>query len=99
MKRPDNPRIPLFGRLFLDAGDMARKLRARRWDVEYMYWFLDPNGEDLDTLRGYVEERKLVPVVGATVDLRDIGKVREACMIVYNGKGGLGKTVFEVIQG
>lgn len=99
MKRPDNPRIPLFGRLFLDAGDMARKLRARRWGVEYMYWFLDPNGEDLDTLRGYVEEGKMVPVVGATVDLRDIEKVREACMIVYNGKGGLAKAVFEVIRG
>ena len=98
MQRPDNPRIPLFGRMYLDAGDTLRKLRARRWGVTYMYWFLDPNAEDLDTITGYVEEGKLLPVVGARVDMRDIKKVREACQLTYDGKGGLGKTVFEVIR-
>ncbi|KAJ5679153.1 hypothetical protein N7462_007397 [Penicillium macrosclerotiorum] len=98
MQRPDNPRIPLVGRVYLNAGDMLRRLRAWRWSVGYMYWFLEPNGADLDTLRQFVEEGKLVPVVGARVDMRDIDKVREACGLVYKGKGGLGKTVFEVTQ-
>ncbi|UPK96288.1 hypothetical protein LCI18_007223 [Fusarium solani-melongenae] len=98
MQRPDNPRIPLFGRMYLDAGDTLRKLRARRWGVTYMYWFLDPNAEDLDTLTGYVEEGKLLPVVGARVDMRDIKKVREACQLTYDGTGGPGKTVFEVVR-
>ncbi len=98
MQRPDNPRIPLFARLFLDATDAVRRLRAWRWSVTYMYWFLQPNKEDLDTLTGYVEEGKLLPVVGARVDMRDIDKVREACQLVYNGKGGLGKTVLEITQ-
>lgn len=96
MKRPDKPQIPLFGRIYLDVGDAVRRLRAWRWGVTYMYWFLDPNGDDLDTLRGYVEEGKLVPVVGARVSLRDIRQVREACELTYKGKGGLGKTVFEI---
>ena len=63
-----------------------------------MYWFLEPNNEDLDTLTAYVEEGKLIPVVGARVDMRDINKVREACQLAYKGKGGLGKTVFEITQ-
>ena len=98
MQRPDNPQLPLLGWLYLNAVDGLRRLRAWRWAVEYMYWFLEPSGEDLDTLRGYVEEGKVVPVVGARVDMRDIEKVREACGVVYNGKGGLGKTVLEVNQ-
>ncbi|KAL2133186.1 hypothetical protein VTI74DRAFT_2794 [Chaetomium olivicolor] len=98
MQRPDNPRIPLFARVFLDVADALRRLRARRWGVTYMYWFLEPNKEDLDTLTGYVEEGKLTPVVGARVDMRDINKVREACELTYKGKGGLGKTVIEITQ-
>lgn len=98
MRRPDNPRIPFAGRVFLDAADAVRRLRAWRWGVTYMYHFLDPNREDLDTLSGYVENGKVKPVVGARVDMRDIKVVREACDQTYKGKGGLGKTVFEVIQ-
>lgn len=63
-----------------------------------MYHFLDPNREDLDALKGYVESGKLTPVVGARVDMRDIKAVREACDQTYKGKSGLGKTVFEVIK-
>lgn len=97
MQRPDKPVIPLFGRVFLNASDALRRLRAWRWGVTYLYWFLDPNGEDLETLKGFVEEGKVVPVVGAKVDMKDIDKVREACHLSYEGKGGLGKTVLELI--
>lgn len=63
-----------------------------------MYWFLQPNGDDLETLSKFVEEGKLVPVIGATVDMRNIEKVKEACMLSYKGRGGIGKTVFEITQ-
>lgn len=95
MKGP-NASLPLVGRVFLDAADGVRRLRAWRWGVAYEYLFLEPNGEDLRTLAGHVEAGKLVPVVGDKVDIRDIGKVREACGLVYKGKGGLGKTVIQV---
>lgn len=98
MQRPENPRIPFYVGAYLDAEDWVRKLRAWYYNVDYKYWFLDPNAKDLDSLRAWVEEGKLVPVIGARVDLKDIDKVREACLTTYNGKGGLGKTVFEVIK-
>jgi NADPH:quinone reductase-like Zn-dependent oxidoreductase len=98
MRRPDNPRIPFAGRVFLDAADVISRLRAWRWGVTYMYHFLDPNREDLDALTGYVENGNVKPVVGAMVDMRDLKAVREACDQTYKGKGGLGKTVFEVIK-
>jgi len=80
------------------VADALRRLRAWRWGVRYMYWFLEPNKEDLETLAAYVEGGKLRPVVGARVDLRDIDKVREACEVIHKGKGGLGKTVLENIE-
>ncbi|KAF4969189.1 hypothetical protein FSARC_3565 [Fusarium sarcochroum] len=98
MQRPDNPQLPLIGRVFLDAADTLRRARAWRWGVKYMYLFLNPNREDLDQLTGYVEKGQLKPVVGARVNLRDIDAVRQACELTYKGKGGLGKTVIDVIQ-
>jgi len=86
MRRPDNPRLPWLARMGLNIADAIRRARARRWRVEYEYFFLEPNAEDLDTLSKHVEQGKLVPVVGATVKLQDIEKVREACGLVYKGK-------------
>lgn len=99
MRRPDNPRVPLPARLFLDAADGLRRLRAWRWGVEYAYMFVDATGAELDEVRGFVEAGEVVPVVGTRVDLRDVEGVREACGVIYKGKGGIGKTVLDVYQG
>ncbi|CAI7605262.1 unnamed protein product [Penicillium crustosum] len=88
--------IPIALRMALNAFDYVRKLRAGRYSVEYSYMFLSPNGQDLDELRKYVEERRLRTVVGTTVELSDIEAVRSACQVVYSGKGGLGKAVVKV---
>ncbi|KAH0591708.1 hypothetical protein MHUMG1_10566 [Metarhizium humberi] len=98
MLRPDNPRIPLLIRLYLNAGDSIQKLKAWYYGVDYKCWLLEPNGKDLTTLKCYVEDGKLVPVIGARIDLDDITQVRQACQVTYSGKGGLGKTVFDVIK-
>lgn len=95
MQRPDNPRLPLVGRLFLNATDAVRRLRACRWGVEYMYIFMEPSGSQLKELAGYIDEGKLRPVVGTRVDIHDIDAVRKACTQVYEGKGGIGKAVLE----
>jgi hypothetical protein len=55
--------------------------------------FLEPGGEDLDSLRGFVEGGKVRTVVGEAVDMQDIAAVRRACQVVYENWGGLGKVV------
>ena len=98
MKRPGNPQVPLVARIFLDGMDAIRKLRARRWGVDYEYFFLQSSAEELEKVTTFIEEGKLVPVVGSRTDLRDLEKVREACELVRKGKGGIGKAVFNVIS-
>lgn len=98
MKRADNPRLPWFVYLALNVGDAIRKLRARRWNVQYEYLFLNPNAADLESLSRSVESGKLRAVVGTRVNFRDIEGLKDACNVVYKGKGGIGKTVVEVIQ-
>ncbi|EGX88787.1 alcohol dehydrogenase, putative [Cordyceps militaris CM01] len=98
MGTPEKTRLPIVVRVFLDAADQLRKLRALFYGVEYKYLFMEPNGRDLALLRDAAEKGELRPVVGLRVDFGDIDKVREACWQTYKGKGGLGKTVFEVKQ-
>lgn len=96
MRMANNPTIPSFVRLMLNAMDSVRKFRAGRYGVEYEYMILESSGKDLDELRGYVESEKLRTVVGTTVELRDLKAVQKACQVVYDGKGGLGKLVIRV---
>ncbi|OAG05791.1 GroES-like protein [Paraphaeosphaeria sporulosa] len=96
MDRPDKPKLPWYILMGLNLVDSGRKFYARRSGVEYAYWFMEPNAEDLDALRANVEDGLLRPVVGKQVDIRDIDGVREACKMVFDGKGGVGKTVFRV---
>lgn len=63
-----------------------------------MYMFLESGREELDGLRGFVEEKKLRAVVGSVVGLRDLEGVRGACGRVYEGRGGVGKCVLEVVK-
>lgn len=96
MNLPHRPTIPIPFRLFLNLLDYICKFRAQRYGVEYSYMFLDSTGKDLDELRNYVEEGKLRTVVGMVAEIQDIESVRNACNVVYSGKGGLGKSVIRV---
>lgn len=99
MRLPHHPTVPLVPKMALNLMDSVRRFRASRYGVSYSYMFLDPSGEDLDRLWGFIEEGKLKQVVGTTVDLRDIEEVRKACEVVYSNRGGLGKTVIRVGEG
>jgi hypothetical protein len=96
MDLPHKPTIPFAFRTALNMMDRVRKLRARRYGVEYSYMFLQSSGQDLDELRTYVEDGRLRTVVGTIVELSDIEAVQNACQVVYSGKGGLGKMVIKV---
>ncbi|KAL5337467.1 chaperonin 10-like protein [Aspergillus crustosus] len=98
MQLPHKPVVPLPIKLVLNAMDNIRKLRAWRYGISYSYMFLESNGEDLDMLRGFIEGGKVRTVVGTVANLRDINAVREACQVVYSGKGALGKVVIKVVD-
>lgn len=98
MDLPHKPTIPFAFKTALNLMDCVRKLRARRYGVEYSYMFLASTGQDLDELRTYVEEGRLRTVVGTTAQFSDLKAVQDACQIVYSGKGGLGKVVLKIAQ-
>lgn len=96
MRVPNGPNVPMGVRVFLDALDSIRRWRAHFRSVNYSYLFLEPNGKDLDALSGYVAAGQLKPVVGSTVDFNDMEAVRNACQVVYSGRGGIGKSVIRM---
>ncbi|KAB8262371.1 chaperonin 10-like protein [Aspergillus pseudonomiae] len=98
MRLPHRPTLPFIYKQALNLMDAARKLRARRYGVEYSYMFLEPSGKDLDLLREYVEKDQLKPVVGTTANMWEIEEVRKACQVVFNNRGGLGKVVIRVVK-
>lgn len=93
---PHHPTVPLPFRLVLNLLDQVCRYRAQRYGVEYSYMFLKSSGKDLDELRNYVEEGRLRTVVGTVAEIHDIVSVRNACNVVYSGKGGIGKSVIRV---
>ncbi|KAL3486587.1 chaperonin 10-like protein [Aspergillus germanicus] len=96
MRLPHRPVLPIIPRVVLNVADSVRKMRAARYGVRYEYMFLEPSGEDLESLRGFVEEGSLKTVVGNVVDMKDVEEVRRACQVVYCSQGGLGKVVIRV---
>ena len=93
---PSRPTVPIYVRIPLNLADSFRKMRARRYGVDYSYMFLEAIGKDLDVLRDYVEKGQLRTIIGETADFRDIESVRKACQVVYDAKGGMGKVVIKV---
>lgn len=87
---PHHPIIPFPFRLGLNLLDQVRQLRARRYGVEYSYMILESSGKVLDELRQHVDEGRLVTVVSTIAEIGNIESVRNACEVVYSGKGGLG---------
>lgn len=85
--------VPFILRIFLNSVDAFNRWRASRQGLTYRYLFMDPNGKDLEEIKESIEQGKLRAVVGTKVHYKDVDAVREACGVVFNGKGGTGKTV------
>ncbi|KAJ5217605.1 Polyketide synthase enoylreductase [Penicillium citrinum] len=91
--KQDKAIVPFPIRIALNIMDRIRVMRASRYGVKYASIFLEPNAVDLDSIRGWVEDGKLKTVVGTKVEFRDIQAIRDACQVVFDGKGGVGKSV------
>lgn len=74
---------------------------VRRWmgwkGVRYSCYYPNSDSRDLDRLAGWVDEGKVVPIVGSRAKLSDIEAVRKGCQQVFDGKGGVGKFVIDVL--
>ncbi|KAF4768644.1 hypothetical protein N7455_000102 [Penicillium solitum] len=91
--KQDKATVPFAIRIGLNVMDRIRVARASRYGVKYSSIFLEPNAIDLDSIRQWVEAGKLKTIVGTKADFRDIQAVRKACQVVFDGRGGVGKSV------
>ncbi|CEJ59347.1 hypothetical protein PMG11_07975 [Penicillium brasilianum] len=89
--------VPYPVRLALNVLDRIRVMRASRYGVKYSSIFLEPNAKDLKSICEWVESGKLRTVVGTKVSYKDIKAVRDACQVVYDSKGGVGKSVITFV--
>jgi len=91
------PAMPVILVHVLNAMDWFYRWSASRYGVAYSWLGIVPKAKDLERLSQWVKEGKLMPVVGRTAKLSDIEEVRKGCQEVYDGKGGVGKFVIEII--
>ncbi|KAF7717347.1 Zinc-type alcohol dehydrogenase superfamily protein [Penicillium ucsense] len=91
--KDDKAIVPFPVRVTLNLLDRIRTFRASRYGVEYSAIFLEPNAQDLNSLREWIDAGKLRTVVGNIVSVKDAEAVRKACQVVYDSKGGVGKSV------
>ncbi|KAM3070858.1 hypothetical protein ACMFMG_009776 [Clarireedia jacksonii] len=80
----------------LDFGDWVLRKWAQWNGRRYSYLMMEPSGEGLEKLAGWIEEGKVRPVVGSEVKLEDVEGVRRGCRQVYDAKGGVGKFIIVV---
>jgi NADPH:quinone reductase-like Zn-dependent oxidoreductase len=91
------PDIPFLIRTFLNLADWFYRWWVGLAGVQYSFMFMHPDAEDLNKMAAWVEEGKITPLVGRTAKLSDIDGVRKGCQEVFDGKGGVGKFVIEVV--
>lgn len=90
--------MPTLLKLSLDSIDYVYRWWARRYDVNYSYVFMEPKGEDLEELTGFLSRGLIKPVVGRVADLDNEQAVIAGCQQIYAGQGGLGKFVIKIIS-
>ncbi|KAJ6003079.1 hypothetical protein N7451_005626 [Penicillium sp. IBT 35674x] len=91
--KQDKVTVPFPIRIALNVMDWTRRARASRYGVKYSSIFLEPNATDLNSIREWVETGKVRTIVGTKAHFKDLKAVRDACQVVYDGKGGIGKSV------
>lgn len=89
--------VPYPVRIALNVLDRIRTIRASRYGVKYSAIFLEPNAKDLDSIREWVDSGKLRTVIGTKVSFKDLKAVRDACQVVFDSKGGVGKSVITFV--
>lgn len=54
------------------------------------------DGDELEKIRGWVEEGKIKPVVGKVLSFDQLELIKEECERIRQGRGGLGKLVIDI---
>ena len=91
--KDDKAIVPFYIRIGLNVMNRIRETRATRYGIKYSSIFLEPNATDLNSIREWVEAGKLRTIVGTRAHFKDIKAVRDACQVVFDGRGGVGKSV------
>ena len=68
-----------------------------RYHVKFDHVLMKSNGGDLEKIKVWVEEGKIKPVVGKVLKFANLEGIREECIRMKNGKGGVGKVVIDII--
>lgn len=89
--------VPFRLRYILNFVDWIFRFWLGRSGIQYSYLFMSPDRRDLESLAKWVEEGKVMPIIGRTAKFTDIESVRAGCQEIYDAKGGIGKFVVEVI--
>jgi len=97
MKAHMAPQIPTLMYYIMNLADWYFKWRTGRVGVNYTYVFMTPDRNGLEQLASWAKEGKVLPLVGRTAKFSDIDGVREGCQQVFDGKGGIGKFVIEIV--
>lgn len=91
---PQQSRMACIGQNVMDGMDAAFRTWAKtRYGVTYVYQKTEPVNEDMHALTELVAAGKVRAVVGKTASLDHLEEIRETCMGMHKGKGGIGKFV------
>ncbi len=91
------PDTPFYFKYVMDLVDWYYRFRTGRWEVGYEYFGVKVKTEDLEEMSKFVAEGKVKPVVGKVAKLDDLQAVKEGCHDIYEGHGGIGKFVIELV--
>ena len=91
---PQQSRLACIGQNVMDGMDAAFRTWAKtRYGVTYVYQKTEPVDKDMQALTDLVVVEKVKAVVGKTASLNDLDEIRDTCMGMHKGKGGIGKFV------
>ena len=82
----------------LDLINGLSKWWVGRYQVKVDFVLMKPKGSELERIKEWVEEGKIKPVVGKVLEFKDLEGIREECMRMSEGKGGVGKVVIEIVS-
>ncbi|KAJ5706548.1 hypothetical protein N7488_006349, partial [Penicillium malachiteum] len=96
--KQDKAIVPFPIRIALNVMDRIRRARVSSYGVKYSSIFLEPNAADLNSIRqwvetGRVETGMVKTIVGTKAHFKNFEAVRNSCQVVYDGKGGIRKSV------
>lgn len=91
------PNAPSWMLYLLDIVNWYYSWKLSGKQIHYEFVYGAHNNGTLGEIGRWVEEKKLRPVVGKVVSFNDLKAIRDGCTEIYNGTGGVGKFVIQII--